>query len=164
LDSLPSIELRDCLAAYRYPTVAQCKVRTAAVARMVDMACTAAVARTDDTARTAARMDDTAGRTGAVARMDDTAAAARTDDTAAAARTDDTAAAARMDDTAAVARTDDTAERTAVDGTAVGGTAVAGTPVDDTPVDGTVDMEMPWLRLLSGLSCLSRLECLLGVA
>jgi hypothetical protein len=155
LDSLPSIELRDCLAAYRYPTAAQCKVRTAAVARMVDMACTAAVARTDDTARTAARMDDTAGRTGAVARMDDTAAAARRDDTA---------AAARMDDTAAVARTDDTAERTAVDGTAVGGTAVAGTPVDDTPVDGTVDMEMPWLRLLSGLSCLSRLECLLGVA
>jgi hypothetical protein len=77
---------------------------------------------------------------------------------------DDTAAVARTDDTAAVARTDDTAERTAVDGTAVGGTAVAGTPVDDTPVDGTVDMEMPWLRLLSGLSCLSRLECLLGVA
>jgi hypothetical protein len=74
LDSFPSIELRhsielrQCLAAYRYPTAAQGKVSTAA-------------------ARTAAHMDDTADT--AVARMDDMAVA-RMDDTAA--RMDDTAA------------------------------------------------------------------------
>ena len=119
MDSFPSIELRhsielrQCLAAYRYPTAAQGKVSTAA-------ARTAARKAARKAARRAAHMDDTADT--AVARMDDMAVA-RMDDTVA--RMDDTAA--RMDDTAAVP----------VDGMPVGGT-----PVGGMPVDGTAHMDL----------------------
>jgi hypothetical protein len=154
LDSFPSIKLRYCLP-YRYPTAAQCRVGTAAVAHMVDMVRMVDMARMGDMGTTA-RTDTAAGDT------DDTAG--DTDDTV-----DDTVAA---DDTV-----DDTVEcgMAAVDDTpadgmaAVGGMPVGGMPVDDTPVpDGTAadadDMELPLVRLLAGLSCLSKLERLLGSA
>jgi septal ring factor EnvC (AmiA/AmiB activator) len=108
LDSFPSIELRhsielhQCLAAYRYPTAAQGKVSTAAARTAARKA-----------ARKAAHMDDTADT--AVARMDDMAVA----------RMDDTAA--RMDDTAAVP-----VDGMPVGGTPVGGMPVGGMPVDGT--------------------------------
>jgi hypothetical protein len=142
MDSFPSIELRNCLTAYRYPTAAQCRGGTAA-ARMVlhtvaRMARTASVCMAD----TAVCMDDTVGDTG------DTVG--------------DTADGMPAGGTADGMPAGDTADGMPVDGMAAGvDDMVAG--VDDTPVpDGTAvdadDMELPLVRLLSGLSCLSKLE------
>ena len=116
MDSSPSIELRNCLTAYRYPTAAQCRAGTAA-ARMV-LRTVARMARTASArmADTAVCMDDTVGDTG---------------------------------DT--VGDTGDTADGMPVDGMA------AGAVPDGTAVDAD-DMELPLVRLLSGLSCLSKLE------
>jgi hypothetical protein len=108
-------------------------------------------------ARTAsARMDDTA------VCMDDTVG-----DTVGGMPVGDTVGGMPAGDTAGGMPAGDTADGMPADDRPVDGTLADDTvPVDGmVPVDDTADdMELPLVRLLSGLSCLSKLERLLGPA